>query len=66
MDDDELAGWVMCGCVGVMGLVALALIYMPELRPAAEILACDRQGGFWSSETRSCQNSNSPLAGLAA
>ncbi|MEM6933208.1 MAG: hypothetical protein AAF526_06405 [Pseudomonadota bacterium] len=66
MGNDEINGWVMAGCVGVLGLVALFLIYVPDLRPEEAILDCDRQGGVWSAETRHCQKSDSPLAGLAS
>ena len=66
MDDDTSIGWTMAASVGVLGLVAMALIYLPELRPEQAALECDKQGGVWSSETRTCQKSDSPLAGLAA
>ncbi|MEM9100334.1 MAG: hypothetical protein AAGC79_17630 [Pseudomonadota bacterium] len=66
MDEDPQIGWTMAATVGLLGLVAVALIYVPELRPEQAVLECDKQGGVWSSETRSCQKSDSPLAGLAA
>ncbi|MEM7508995.1 MAG: hypothetical protein AAF415_19910 [Pseudomonadota bacterium] len=64
MDEDRQIGWIMAAVMGAMGLVAMALIYVPELRPEEAILECDRKGGVWVSDTRICQKSDSPLAGL--
>ncbi|MEL6267650.1 MAG: hypothetical protein AAFR52_18755 [Pseudomonadota bacterium] len=67
ISDDEEAGWLtMLSVIGVLGVVVLALLYFPELRPDEAVLDCDRQGGVWSSETGHCQRSDSPAAGLAA
>lgn len=44
----------------------LALVYVPGFRPSAEVLECDRKGGFWSSDLQACQLTDSPLAGLAS
>ncbi|MEM7176858.1 MAG: hypothetical protein AAGD47_05555 [Pseudomonadota bacterium] len=66
MSGDELTGWVMAGSLSVIGFVALTLISAPETRPEEAILHCDSKGGIWSSETRRCRKSDSPLAGMAA
>ncbi|MEM7240009.1 MAG: hypothetical protein AAF317_13455 [Pseudomonadota bacterium] len=66
MSGDDHIGWIMLASVSVMGLLVLMLLYMPETRPEAAILECDRQGGVWSTETRHCEKSDSPLAGMAS
>ncbi|MEL7139980.1 MAG: hypothetical protein AAF844_18360 [Pseudomonadota bacterium] len=66
MQEDPDIGWVMAAIIGVMGLVVLALLYVPGLRPEQAVLECDAKGGVWSSETRFCTESDSPLAGMAS
>ena len=56
----------MAASIVTLCWVILALVYVPGMRPSAEVLACDRQGGYWSSEDRACHLPDSPLAGLAS
>ncbi|MEL6478546.1 MAG: hypothetical protein AAFR17_14550 [Pseudomonadota bacterium] len=65
MDEDRQIGWTMAASMGLMGAIVLALIYVPGLRPEDAVLECDKKGGVWSSETRHCQKSDSPLAGMS-
>ena len=65
MDFDMQIGWTMALSSSVLGALALALISVPDLRPEEAALDCDRRGGIWSSETRLCQKTDSPLAGLS-
>ncbi|MEO1294035.1 MAG: hypothetical protein AAFV62_14625 [Pseudomonadota bacterium] len=66
MQEDPDIGWVMATIIGVMGLVVLALLYVPGVRPEQAVLECDAKGGFWSSDTRLCTEPDSPLAGMAS
>ncbi len=66
MDDEELNCWVMLASVTAMGALALALLYVPGFAPAEEVLACDRAGGYWSSDERICHRSDSPRAGTSS
>ena len=59
-------GFAMAASIVTLCWVILALVYVPGMRPSAEVLACDRQGGYWSSEDRACHLPDSPLAGLAS
>ncbi|MEM0922963.1 MAG: hypothetical protein AAGI13_07960 [Pseudomonadota bacterium] len=65
MDAEREIGWTMTASIGLIGAIVLALIYVPEIRPEEAALNCDRSGGVWSSETRHCQKSDSPLAGMS-
>ncbi|MEM9147811.1 MAG: hypothetical protein AAGC57_16630 [Pseudomonadota bacterium] len=65
MDDEHQNGWIMLASISVMSVVAMALIYVPELRPEQAVLDCDARGGVWSPETRHCETSDSPLAGTS-
>ncbi|MEM7500047.1 MAG: hypothetical protein AAF371_18915 [Pseudomonadota bacterium] len=66
MDEDRQIGWLMVAIIGAMGLIVLALIYLPDIRPQTSALECDARGGVWSSEKQRCRPSDSPLAGTAA
>ncbi|MEM6944093.1 MAG: hypothetical protein AAF416_23250 [Pseudomonadota bacterium] len=66
MDNDREIGWVMAAIVTAMSVLVLALLYVPGIRPEQAVLDCDGKGGVWSSETRQCTQSDSPLAGMAS
>lgn len=67
MRDEDQVGWiVMLGSLAVMSVLVLALVYLPGVQPSEEVLACDRDGGYWSAEEGRCHETDSPLAGLAA
>ena len=59
-------GFAMAASIVTLCVTILALLHVPELRPSAEVLACDRQGGYLSRTDGVCHRSDSPLAGLAS
>lgn len=60
-------GWAaMVISITVVCLLLLAIVHVPGFGPSEDVLSCDREGGYWSSDTGTCQKSDSPAAGLAA
>ncbi|MEL7154079.1 MAG: hypothetical protein AAFN51_09895 [Pseudomonadota bacterium] len=49
-----------------MCALILALVHVPGFGPSEDVLACDREGGYWSSAEAVCMKTDSPLAGLAS
>jgi hypothetical protein len=61
-----MAHWIMAGSIAVMCFLILALVHVPGFGPGEDALACDREGGYWSSAEATCMKTDSPLAGLAS
>ena len=60
-------GWTVMGLsIAVICGLLLALVYVPGFRPSDDALACDGEGGYWSSEEAVCHKSDSPAAGMAS
>ncbi|MEO0823252.1 MAG: hypothetical protein AAF074_22880 [Pseudomonadota bacterium] len=59
-------GTLMLAIMLGMGAIVLGLLYVPGVQPEQAVLDCDRRGGVWSASERSCEISDSPLAGLPA
>ena len=61
-----VAFWTMTASIVVMCALILALVHVPGFRPSEDVLACDREGGYWSSTESVCMKTDSPLASLAS
>ena len=58
--------WTMTASIVVMCVLILALVHVPGFGPSTDVLACDREGGYWSSAEAICKKTDSPAAGLAS
>ena len=63
----DSSGWaVMVVSIAVLCCLILALVHVPGFRPGQHVLACDGEGGYWSSDEGTCVKSDSPAAGMAS
>ena len=52
--------------IALLCCLILALVHVPGLKPSHDVLACDSEGGYWSSDEGTCVKSDSPAAGMAS
>ena len=57
---------IMAGSIAVICVLILALVHVPGFGPGTDVLACDREGGYWSRAEATCKKTDSPAAGLAS